>query len=47
MLNVRLPASANGALLTTLPAGTAETLLAKCDYWPLFRFVRIVGYVRT
>lgn len=47
VLNVRLTASDNGALLTTLPAGTAVTVLAKGDNWTLIRFGRIVGYVRT
>lgn len=47
VLNVRLTASDNGTLLTTLPAGTAVTVLAKGDHWTLIRFGRIVGYVRT
>jgi len=47
VLNVRLTASDNGTLLTTLPAGTAVTVLAKGDNWTLIRFGRIVGYVRT
>lgn len=47
VLNVRLTSSDNGALLTTLPAGTAVTVLAKGDNWTLIRFGRIVGYVRT
>lgn len=47
VLNVRLTAADDGALLTTLPAGTAVTALAKGDAWTLIRFGRIVGYVRT
>lgn len=47
VLSVRLRAAEDGALLTTLPAGTSVTVLAKGENWTLIRAGRIVGYVRT